>query len=47
VTTPAYYDHAWSNGQGDYFLSNDPTFDPRGTGNGSWEQMEKTRALQN
>jgi hypothetical protein len=45
VTIPTAYDHAWSNGQGGYYLTNDPTFDPKGTDFSTWEQMQKTHAI--
>jgi hypothetical protein len=39
-TLPAYYSHAWTNDEGDFLLTDDPTVDPRGSG-GTWEEMSK------
>jgi hypothetical protein len=41
VTLPNAYSHAWANGDGDYLRSSDPTFDPRGSGGGDWQEMKK------
>jgi hypothetical protein len=41
-TLPAYYSYAWKNDQGQYVLCDDPTFDPRGTDQTSWEPLQKT-----
>ena len=46
VTMPSAYSHAWSNGSGEYVLTNDPTYDPRGTGAGDWQKMQRTTATQ-
>jgi hypothetical protein len=43
VTLPMNYNHSWSNGNGEYILSDDPTFDPKGLGSGGWEQMQKAK----
>jgi hypothetical protein len=36
------YQGAWSNGQGEYILSDDPNFDPRNL-QGNWREMQKPR----
>jgi hypothetical protein len=41
VTLPSTYAHSWADGKGNYFLTDDPTFDPRGLGTGNWEKLEK------
>jgi len=43
VTLPSTYKFAWANGQGNYYVTDDPTFDPKGTGsgNGRWQVMDK------
>jgi len=41
-TLPAYYSYAWKNDQGQYVLTDTPTFDPRGTDNSNWEPLKKT-----
>jgi len=38
---PGGYDHAWSNGQGEYIVSNDHLFDPNQGSTLNWQQMEK------
>jgi len=43
VTLPTAFDHAWSNANGEYLLSDNPAFDPRGYGSGGWERLEKTK----
>lgn len=41
VELPHDYGYAYSNGQGEYFLTNDPTFDPNiQLSTGSWQQLE-------
>jgi len=44
VTIPTTYDHPWENGQGQFVLTDDPTFDPHGLGPGDWKPMSKSRA---
>jgi hypothetical protein len=34
------YGHAWSNGAGEYILSDSPNFNPNAHVNGSWTQMQ-------
>jgi hypothetical protein len=34
------YGHAWSNGDNQYILSDDPNFDPNGKVNGNWTALE-------
>jgi hypothetical protein len=41
-TLPAYYSYAWKNDQGQFVLTDNPTFDPRGTDNTTWESLQKT-----
>jgi hypothetical protein len=41
-TLPAYYSHAWKNDQGQYVLTDSPTYDPRGTDSTTWEPLQKT-----
>jgi len=45
VTLPSTYKYAWGNGQGNYWVTDDPTFDPKGTGavNGTWQVMQKAQ----
>jgi hypothetical protein len=38
---PAGYDHAWSNGLGEYIVSNDHLFDPSQGSTMNWQQMER------
>jgi hypothetical protein len=35
------YGHAWSNGAGEYILSDSPSFDPNAHLNGNWTQMQQ------
>ena len=44
VTMPTTYNHAWTNAAGQYVLSDDPTYDPKGTGAGGWEKLQRTTA---
>lgn len=37
------YDHAWLNGQNEYVMSEDPTFNPNGNLTGNWTQLETVR----
>jgi hypothetical protein len=37
------YGHAWSNGAGEYILSDSPNFNPNAHVNGSWTQMEQVK----
>jgi hypothetical protein len=39
VEVPGGYREAWSNGRGEYILSNDPNFDPAVTFREGWERM--------
>jgi hypothetical protein len=41
VTLPNNYNHAWANNQGVYILTDDHTFDPRGTDGTTWQEMPK------
>jgi hypothetical protein len=41
VTLPDTYRHVWGDGNGNYFLSDDPTVDLRGVGGGNWQPMSK------
>jgi len=38
---PGGYDHAWTNGLGEYIVSNDHFFDPNQDSTMNWQQMEK------
>jgi hypothetical protein len=38
---PGGYDHAWSNGLGEYIVSNDHMFDPNLNSTMNWQQLEK------
>jgi hypothetical protein len=37
------YDHAWSNGNDQYVVTDDPNFNPNGRVNGDWGQLELVR----
>lgn len=37
------YDHAWSNGNDQYIVSDDPNFNPNGRVNGDWGSLELVR----
>jgi len=37
------YGHAWSNGNGEYILSESPNFNPNAHLNGNWSQMEQVQ----
>jgi hypothetical protein len=37
------YGHAWSNGAGEYILSDSPNFNPNAHVNGSWTQMQQVQ----
>ncbi len=37
------YDHAWLNGQNEYVMSDNPNFNPNGSLDGSWTQLETVR----
>jgi hypothetical protein len=37
------YDHAWLNGSNEYLMSDDPTFNPNGSLNGNWTQLQVVR----
>jgi len=37
------YGHAWSNGAGEYILSDSPSFNPNAHVNGSWTEMQHVR----
>ena len=43
VELDSRYGHAWSNGAGEYILSESPDFDPKAHLNGNWTQLEQTR----
>ncbi len=43
VTLPSAYTHSWTNGNGEYILNDNPTFDPKGIGLNTWQQLEKTK----
>lgn len=43
VTLPSAYTHSWTNGNGEYILNDDPTFDPKGIDFSTWQQLEKTK----
>lgn len=43
VELPAFYGHAWSNGQGDYVVSDTASFNPNETLKGSWSALQKVR----
>ena len=38
---PGGYDHAWTNGLGEYIVSNDHLFDPNLNSTMDWRQMER------
>ena len=38
------YGHAWTNGSGEYILSDSPNFNPDQHLNGSWTQMQQVPA---
>jgi Cysteine rich repeat len=37
------YDHAWSNGNDNYIVTDDPNFDPNGHMNGNWGELQLVR----
>jgi hypothetical protein len=37
------YGHAWSNGAGEYILSDSPSFNPNAHVNGNWTQMQQVQ----
>jgi len=41
VELPGGYDYAWSNGLGDYYVSDDPAFDPNRYSTANWDKMRK------
>lgn len=41
VELPGGYDYAWSNGLGEYILTDDPSFDPNVGSNLNWETMKR------
>jgi hypothetical protein len=41
IELPGGYAHAWSNGSGEYILSNDANFDPNVGSNVNWQAMER------
>jgi len=44
VTLPSAYNHSWSDGNGNYILNDDPTFDPKkDLGKLGYQEMEKTK----
>lgn len=43
VEVPIGYLDVWSNGQGEFILSNDPNFDPRRAERGTWNTLERAR----
>jgi hypothetical protein len=43
VELDSRYGHAWSNGNGEYILSESPDFDPNQHTNGNWTQLQQVR----
>lgn len=41
VELPSGYSYAWSNALGEYFVSDDPNFDPNLYTNGTWEPLKR------
>lgn len=41
VQLPAGYDYAWTRGNGEYILSNDPGYNPNGSMAGDWQPMQR------
>ena len=39
VELPLDYSHAWSNGNGDYVVTNDALYNPNSNRQGSWQQL--------
>lgn len=41
VELPSGYDNAWTNGLGEYVLSEDPGFNPNVVSNRNWQRIER------
>ena len=41
VELPSGYQQAWSNPLGEYWLTDDPNFDPNRDANGTWTPLER------
>jgi len=41
VELPSGYNHVYTNGQGEYVLSNEPGFNPNAYSNQNWTRLEK------